>query len=191
MGLFFSQASFSWQCRERAPSPLACPACPCRGDSLWRSLRDSKRPCGGKKPLQGTEEVVSHHSDWALEGELPLVKQRWVTLEWRPYWQNPKEANPGQCSAIICCICHLQVTSVSVLKLRLCAWTWCSRNPGDGISDSVLAFPSLPDPGVGSHQVPYGSPKADDGVIAGGSQVPRVPQGECALSCGRDEVWGG
>lgn len=67
MGLFFSQASFSQRCREQAPSPLARPR---HGDSLWRSLGDGECPCGGKKPLQGTEEVVSRHSDWDLEGEL-------------------------------------------------------------------------------------------------------------------------
>lgn len=67
----------------------------------------------------------------------------------------------------------------------------CSRNPGNGISDSVLAFLSLSDPHVGPHQVTYRTPKADGGVIPGGGQVPHVPQGHggCALICGREEVW--
>lgn len=71
MGLFFSQASFSWRCCEQATLPLAFHHC----DSLWRSLRGGKCPCGGKKTLQGNKEVVSHHSNWDLDGELPLISR--------------------------------------------------------------------------------------------------------------------
>lgn len=88
------------------------------------------------------------------------MKHKLVTLEPKANWQDPTEVNPGHCQAVIPCMCHFQVSQVSVLQVRLSASTRCSQN----IPDPVPAFCSLPT---------FGGVPTRDLQAAGGGQVPQ------------------
>jgi len=57
-----------------------------------------------------------------------------------------------------------------------------------GISDSVLAFRSLPDPHVRPHRVTYRSPKADVGVITSAKDTGRVRSAVAGTGFGEGEL---